>query len=163
MRRKIPKGRVSEVNLKEIAQQLTNDVWKKFARQVGVTDPEIQDIQVANRGDPEEQRYQMVRRWWEKSDSPDYSVLCYAAIGLQRLQLCDAFIRVARNSRTETPFEGDSNGELLSVYLMYCSSKLSGKSLHCFTVTVVSFRETKRPEEKRSQVRKGSTKRQILG
>ena len=121
MRRKIPNGRVGEVNLKEIAQELTNDVWKKFARQIGVTDPEIQDIQVANRGDPEEQRYQMIRRWWEKSDSPDYSVLCHAAIGLQRPQLCEAFIRVARNSRTELPSEEDSNinGERLSVFLMY--------------------------------------------
>jgi hypothetical protein len=113
LKRRIPNKRVNESQLKRIAELLTNGIWKKFARHIGVSDHDIEDIQVAYRGDPEEQRYQMVRRWWDMTDSPSFSVLCDAAEKLQRMQLCDSLVRLAQSS-TETmdaTFEIDSDEE----------------------------------------------------
>jgi hypothetical protein len=113
LKRGVSKIRVDETHLKGIAELLTNDIWKNFARHIGVSDRDLQDIQVANRGEPEEQRYQMVRRWWDMTDSPSFSVLCDAAEKLQRMQLCDSLVRLAQSS-TETmdaTFEIDSDGK----------------------------------------------------
>lgn len=74
---------------------LPSDVWKKFARALGVGDGELQDIQARDIRDPEEQRYQMLRTWWRKTDEPTFLTLWEKAVALQCLQLASALCRVA--------------------------------------------------------------------
>ena len=74
---------------------LSSDVWKTFARALGVGDGELQDIQARYIRDPEEQRYQMLRTWWRKTDEPTFLTLWEKAVALQCLQLASALCRVA--------------------------------------------------------------------
>ena len=110
---KIPqccRRRVTETELNRIAEVLPSDVWKRFARALGVGDSELHDIQVRDR-DPEEQRYQMLRAWWRKTDEPTFLILWEKATALQRLQLASALCRVASSCGPDSPSSPTSDIE----------------------------------------------------
>lgn len=90
---------------------LPSDVWKKFARTLGVGDTELNDIQARDLRDPEEQRYQMLRTWWLKTDEPTFRTLWEKAVALQRPQLASTICRIASSCGLESPSSPTSDLE----------------------------------------------------
>ena len=94
---------MEEGELPKIAEALTSDGWKKFARALGVEETELNDIQTRDNRDPGEQRYQMLRTWWLKTEDPTFRMLWETAMAVQRAQLASAFCRIASSCGADSP------------------------------------------------------------
>ena len=103
---------MEEGELPKIAEALTSDGWKKFARALGVEETELNDIQTRDNRDPGEQRYQMLRTWWLKTEDPTFRMLWETAMAVQRAQLASAFCRIASNCGADSPSSQDPTSDL---------------------------------------------------